>query len=57
MKIVLNIEDKLYIKLTLLTTLTRLPMDALLKEAIWREANYAKPLMKKYMEEGFEKNS
>lgn len=32
-------------------------MDALLKEAIWREANYAKPLMKKYMEEGFEKNS
>lgn len=59
MKINLDIEDGLYIKLKMLQMLSGLPIEALIKEAIWREVNHAKPLMTEFMEQGFteEKNN
>jgi len=53
MKLSLEISDALFIKIELFSKLSGLSVPAILKEAIWREANHVKPLIIELMEKDY----
>lgn len=53
MKISLDIRDDLFIKIELMSKLSGLSVQSILKEAVWREANRVKPLIAEFVEKGY----
>jgi hypothetical protein len=51
-KIILEVPETLYIKLKMVSTLSGLPVKAIMAEGLWREANNWKPMIIDYMETG-----
>lgn len=52
-KIILDIPISLLSNIELLSKLTGLSVPAILREAIWREANHFKPFVKELMEKDY----